>query len=118
MHCKAIIGINITKRKSPKASRLLLMEMPSFNLPPIAFVFLILSLPARSTRWNLDDVAVPDPNPMEFVGSRVCGVVMQRENVQIAWDLDEVAFIAVVPVALDLVATSNSLVRIGDIEDI
>lgn len=80
--------------------------MPSFNRPPIAFVFLILSLPARSTRWNLDDVTIPDP--MEFKGSRVCWV-MERENVQMAWDRDDVAFIAVVPVALDLAATSNNL---------
>jgi hypothetical protein len=37
------------------------------------------------------------------------GVFISREKVQIAWEREEVAFMAVVPVTLALVATSSSL---------
>ena len=86
--------------------------MPSLSLPPTAFVFLILSLPAKSTKWNLEDVEVPGPahpkvDPRE--GPRASAVVTWRVKVQIAWERDDVAFIAVVPVALAFVATSSNL---------
>lgn len=37
----------------PRASRLLFMLIPSLRVDPVAPVFLILSDPARSTKWNL-----------------------------------------------------------------
>jgi hypothetical protein len=93
----------------PNASKLLLIEIPSFSRPPIAFVFFIRSLPAKSTKWNLDDVTVPVPMAPVMGSGLGAGVVMSREKVQIAWEREEVAFIAVVPVTLALVATSSSL---------
>ena len=35
------------------------MLIPSVSVSPVAFVFVILSVPARSTKWNLDDVTTP-----------------------------------------------------------
>jgi hypothetical protein len=95
----------------PNASKLLLIEIPSLSRPPTAFVFLILSLPARSTRWNLDDVEVPGPaHPEGPRGDpRGSAVVTWRVKVQMAWERDDVAFMAVVPVALAFVATSSNL---------
>jgi hypothetical protein len=93
----------------PSANRLLLIEIPSFSRPPIAFVFFIRSLPAKSTKWNLDDVTVPVPMAPVMGSGPGAGVVMVREKVQMAWEREDVAFIAVVPVTLALVATSSSL---------
>ena len=103
---RRIVGMEV-----PNASKLLLIEMPSLSRPPTALVFLILSLPAKSTRWNLEDVEVPGPaHPAGPKGDpRGSAVVTWRVKVQMAWERDDVAFMAVVPVALAFVATSSSL---------
>mmetsp|Transcript_42834 Transcript_42834/g.103442 ORF Transcript_42834/g.103442 Transcript_42834/m.103442 type:complete len:247 (+) Transcript_42834:808-1548(+) len=67
----------------PRTNSPLLMLIPSFLLPPSAPVFLIRSLPARSTRVNLDwNLVLSSNTPWTL-------------RTQIAWDRELTAFIFV-----------------------
>ena len=51
----------------PRAKRPLLILIPSVSVSPVAFVFVTLSVPAKSTKWNLDDVTTSTRRSFTFV---------------------------------------------------
>jgi hypothetical protein len=73
----------------------MLMLIPSLSVEPVAPVFLILSDPAKSTKWNL---AITQPSSFTAVPSTIayCLILI----VKIACDLDDVSFINVEEVDL------------------
>ena len=93
----------------PRQSRPLLMLIPSFRSLPVAPVFLILSEPARSTKWNLAEISSVTVygSSESFLSSSgtwtsltiFCSMV----TVKIACDLELPSFISVELVCLWLI---------------
>jgi hypothetical protein len=93
----------------PRASKLLLMDVASLSLSPVAWVRFALSLPAKSTKWIRDvfrsnappddDVASIDDNDSDddgaALGSLSAATVCSMVIVKIAWLRDDRAFMAV-----------------------
>jgi len=88
----------------PNDSKPLLILMPSFIVFPVAPVFLILSLPARSTKWNFATMnsslwltSSPPSVYTPYKSSMICCSIV---IVKIAWDLELTLFINVLLVDL------------------
>jgi hypothetical protein len=88
----------------PNANKPELIEIASLALFPTAFVLLSLSDPARSTKLNLDTKQIGCSSALE--GGRVCFNI----SVKMAWDLDDVRFISVLPVVLHSVPFLKQLI--------
>lgn len=72
----------------PKDKRPKLMLMPSLRVDPVAPVFFNLSEPARSTKWNFEQI-----EPLFSYWSVIRS--WRTVIVKIAWDLEELSFISV-----------------------
>ena len=92
----------------PKQSRPLLMLIPSFNCWPMAPVFFILSEPAKSTKWNFDDISTviywAGSSPVFWLfwapSSTSLTIFYSIVTVKMAWDLELPSFIRVELVCL------------------
>ena len=91
----------------PRQRRPLLIEIPSLSCWPWAPVFLILSDPARSTKWNLELISSvtvwSSPSLASSVDSIYLTIFYSIETVKIAWLRDDWSFMPVLEVTLWLI---------------
>ena len=97
----------------PRQRRPLLILIPSFRSWPVAPVFLILSEPAKSTKWNLAEIssvnyAFSSPSAASTTSSPSSFTIFYSiVTVKIAWDLELPSFIRVALVCLWLIPLFN-----------
>ena len=98
--------------------------MPSCKVYPVAPVFLILSEPAKSTKWNLAEMfsslvtgsASAPASP--YAGSVTLTIFCSIVTVKMAWERDEASFISVELVILEAIPLFSSCTHSGLFETI